>query len=165
MMSQEEYMEQVLALRRQGLSIKEVAAVVGYHPATVSNWLKNGGPPAARSVADEERVIDPRWAGRIAELLRPAPALLATSVFEIITAEGFPGSYPTVARHLRDLRGPRFRRAADVSVPIETAPGEETQFDWSDCSAWTERWGLGEVWCFGAVLCWSRRRRRRTALL
>lgn len=49
MMSQEEYMEQVLALRRQGLSIKEVAAVVGYHPATVSFWLKNGGglPPAA----------------------------------------------------------------------------------------------------------------------
>lgn len=156
MMSQEEYVEQVLALRRQGLSIKEVAAVVGYHPATVSNWLKNGGPPAARSVADEERVIDPRWAGRIAELMRPAPALLATSVFEIITAEGFPGSYPTVARHLRDLRGPRFRRALEVSVPIETAPGEEAQFDWSDCSAWTERWGLGEVWCFGCILCWSR---------
>jgi transposase len=156
MMSQEEYMEQVLALRRQGLTIKEVAAAIGYHPATVSFWLKNGGPPAARAVADEERVIDPRWAGRIAELLRPAPALLATSVFEIITAEGFEGSYPTVARHLRDLRGPRFRRAAEVSVPIETAPGEEAQFDWSDCSAWTERWGLGEVWCFGCILCWSR---------
>jgi hypothetical protein len=43
-----------------------------------------------------------------------------------------------------------------VSVPIETAPGEECQFDWSDCSAWTERWGLGELWCFGAILCWSR---------
>ncbi len=44
-------------------------------------------------------------------------------------------------------------------MPIETAPGEECQFDWSDCSAWTERWGLGEVHCFGAILCWSRYRR------
>ena len=44
-------------------------------------------------------------------------------------------------------------------MPIETAPGEEAQFDWSDCSDWTERWGLGEVWCLGCILCWSRWRR------
>lgn len=155
MMSQEEYMD-VLAMRRQGLTLEEIAAEIGYHPATVSNWLRNGGPPAKRSVAPDERVIDERWAGRIAELLRPAPKLLATSAFEIISAEGFAGSYPTVARHLRYLRGPRFRCATEVSVPIETAPGEEAQFDWSDCSAWTERWGLGEVWCFGCILCWAR---------
>jgi hypothetical protein len=54
------------------------------------------------------------------------------------------------------MRGPRFRAAPAVSVPIETAPAEECQFDWSDCSAWTQRWGLGEVWCLGCVLCWSR---------
>lgn len=155
MMSQEEYMD-VQALRRQGLTLDEIAVEIGYHPATISNWLRNGGPPAKRSVAAEERVIDERWAGRIAELLRSAPKLLATSTFEIISAEGFAGSYPTVARHLRDLRGPRFRCAPTVSVPIETAPGEEAQFDWSDCSEWTERWGLGEVWCFGCILCWSR---------
>jgi transposase len=101
-------------------------------------------------------VIDERWAARIAELLRPAPRPLATSVFKIISAEGFEGSYPTVSRHVNELRGPRFRAAVAASVPIETAPGAEAQFDWSDCSGWTERWGLGEVWCFSAVLCWSR---------
>jgi hypothetical protein len=54
---------------------------------------------------------------RVAELLRPAPALLATSVFEIISAEGFPGSYATVARHLRDLRGsPYLRASIDAST-------------------------------------------------
>jgi hypothetical protein len=35
-------------------------------------------------------------------------------------------------------------------------PGEECQFDWSDVSAWTSEWGLGEVWCFSSILCWSR---------
>ena len=156
MMTQEEYMD-LLALRHQGKTIKEIADELGYHPATVSGWIKNGGPPPARTIAPAERVIDEGWVERIRELIQPpADKLLARSVFEIIRVEGFGGSYPSVVRHLREVRGPRFRGGPAVSVPIETAPGEECQFDFSDCSAWTERWGLGEVWCFGCVLCWSR---------
>jgi transposase len=157
MMTQEEYVNGLLALRRQGKTITEIATELGYHPATISKWLRNGGPPAARSVAPAERVIDQCWAGRIAELVQPpAEKLLASSVFAIIGAEGFPGSYQSVVRHLRAMRGPRFRAAPAVSVPIETAPGQEAQFDFSDCSDWTARWGLGQVWCFGCILCWSR---------
>jgi transposase len=160
MMTQEEYVNGVLALRGQGKTIAEIAEELGYHPATISNWLRNGGPPAARTVDPAARVIDRRWAERIRQLIQPpAEKLLARSVFEIIAAEGFDGSYPTVVRHLRDLRGPRFRVGPVASVPIETAPGQECQFDWSNCSDWTERWGLGEVWCFGCILCWSRWRR------
>ena len=125
MMTQEEYMN-LMALRRQGRSITEIADELGYHPATVSLWLRNGGPPPARTIDPATRVIDEVWAERIGELIRPpAEKLLANSVFEIIAAEGFGGSYPTVVRFLRDLRGPRFRAAPAVSVPIETAPGEE----------------------------------------
>jgi transposase len=160
MMTQEEYVNHVLALRRQGWTIAEIAAELDYHPATISNWLKKGGPPPARAIDPAARVIDECWAARIRELVRPpAEKLLATSVFDIIAAEGFEGSYPSVVRFLRDLRGPRFRTPPAVSVPIETAPGEECQFDWSDCSEWTERWGLGEVWCLGCILCWSRWRK------
>ena len=98
-----------------------------------------------------------RWADRLNELLVGNRFLLATSLFEIVSAEGFDGSYPTVARWVRDQRGPRFRRADQASVPIETAPGEEAQFDFSDCSAWAQRVGFGDVlWCFGMILCWSR---------
>jgi transposase len=96
---------------------------------------------------------------RIAALVAPPSRLLATSVFETIRAEGFEGSYPSVVRAVRALRGPRFRPAAGTSVPIETAPAEECQFDWSDCAEWTVPWGLGEVWCLGVILCWSRWRR------
>ena len=160
MMTQEEYVERVLALKRQGWTITEIAKETGYHPQTVSKWLKNDGPPPKRSIDPATQVVDERWAKRIKELIKPpADLLLATSVFEIIKAEGFEGSYPSVARFLNDLRGPRFRKAPAVSMPIETAPGLETQFDWSDCSSFTERWGLGEVWCLGCILCWSRWRR------
>jgi len=154
MLTQEEFMD-VQALKRQGLTNIEIAQELGYHPATIAKWLAEGGPPPRRR-APTAPLVDERWAARIAELLRRSPRLLATSVFEIIAAEGFTGSYPTVARHVHSLRGPRFRAAVAASVPIVSAPGEELQFDFSDVSAWTERWGLGPVVVFQAILCWSR---------
>ena len=146
----------VVALRRQGWTITDIAAEVGRHPDTVAKWLKQGGPPARRQVVDT--VIDERWARRVEELLAKNRNLLATSVFRLLGAEGFAGSYPTLVRHLRSVRGPRRGRTISVTVPIETTPGEEAQADWSDCCDWGERFGLGPLHCFGAVLCWSRHR-------
>ena len=42
MMTQEEYVE-VLALARPGKTNKEIAEELGYHPATVANWLAKRG--------------------------------------------------------------------------------------------------------------------------
>jgi transposase len=157
MMTQEEFMD-VKAMRRQGLSIKEIADETGYHPSTISKWLADGGPPSGRK-GTSVPVIDDLWSERITALLRSAPRLLGTSVFELIRAEGFTGSYVTVARHLNTIRGPRFAAAPDASTRIVTAPGEECQFDWSDVSSWTGKWGLGDdVQCFQAILSWSRMR-------
>src|SRR5208283_3123269 len=123
----------------------------------VSNWLKQGGPPAGRRVDPAVRAVGERWQGRIGELITPPSRLLSTSVFEIIKAEGFTGSYPSVVRAVREVRGPRFRPAPQVSVPIETAPAEESQFDFSDCAARGRVWGISDtLWCFGAVACWPR---------
>ncbi len=88
------------------------------------------------------------WADRLTALLVGNPQLLAKSLFEIVSAEGFAGSYPSVVRWVREQRGPRFRAADAASVPIETAPGEEAQFDWSDCSGWAR--GVGLARCCGA---------------
>ena len=157
MMTEEEYMD-VVALARQGWTISEIAAALGHHPATVSHWLKNGGPPAKREVDPDKLVIDERWRKRVTEILKANPNLIGTSVERLLAAEGFEGSYPTLVRHLREARGVRRHRDLTVSVPIETAAGAEFQFDWSDCCAWGQAWGLGELHCFGAILCWSRHR-------
>jgi IS30 family transposase len=90
MMTQEDYMD-VRAMKRQGMSIKEIAEETGYHPSTISGWLKNGGPPEKRP-SRGSAVIDEHWAGEIAELVRKSPRLLATSAFELIKAQGFAGS-------------------------------------------------------------------------
>jgi lambda repressor-like predicted transcriptional regulator len=104
MMTQEEFMD-VVALRRQGWTITDIAAEVGRHPDTVAKWLKAGGPPERRQVVDS--VIDQRWARRVEELLAKNPNLLASSVYRLLVAEGFSASYPTLVRHLRSVRGPR----------------------------------------------------------
>lgn len=154
MLTQEEFMD-VLAMRRQGLSIREIADATGYHPATISRWVKAGGPPAARK-GTTPAAIDGRWSKRIDQLLVAAPQLLATSVFEIIRTEGYTGSYPSVVRDLRARRGARFKGRPVASVRIETPPGEEAQFDFSDAGAWGDDWGLPGLQCFSAILSWSR---------
>jgi hypothetical protein len=132
MMTEEEYMD-VMALARRGWTISEIAAELGHHPATISNWMKRGGPPPSRQTDPGLLVVDGHWARRINEMLKANPNLLGTSVMRLVKAEGFDGSYPTLVRHLRETRGIRHHRDPAVSVPIETNPGEEFQFDWSDC--------------------------------
>ena len=91
MMTQEEYVN-VKALHAGGWTIKQIAEHLGFHPATVSSWLKNGGPPPRRSVPEDELMVDARWRARIARLLAHNSDLQGSSVMRVISAEGYPGS-------------------------------------------------------------------------
>ena len=158
MMNQETYVK-LEDLRKQGWTIKEIAAETGYHPATISRRLREGPPAARRAVSDEARVMTRRWVERVEALVGAYPRLLGVSVWRCLVAEGFDGSYATVTRELRRIRGPRFSAAERVSVPIHTDPGEEAQFDWANLDAVARRWGWeAPLRCFGMILCWSRRR-------
>ena len=155
MMTQEEYMN-VKALHTAGWTIKQIAEHLDFHPATVSAWLKNGGPPPKREVPVEELVVDERWRVRIAGLLAHNAQLQGSSIMRVIVAEGYAGSYQTLTRYLHSVRGPTRGQVA-VTMPIETMPAEEFQFDWSECNYFARRWGWDhELQCFGCVLCWSR---------
>lgn len=122
----------------------------------MSGWIKAGGPPARREVADT--LLADRWGQRVAELLEANPRLLATSLFRILAAEGCSASYPTLTRHLRQVRGARRGARPAVTVAIETPPGQEMQADWTELSGEDlAALGLpGPVFGFGTVLCWSR---------
>ena len=88
MMTQEEYMN-VKALHAGGWTIKQIAKHLGFHPATVSWWLKNGGPPPKRSVPADDLVIGPQWQARIAQLLAHNADLQGSSIYRVICAEGY----------------------------------------------------------------------------
>ena len=57
MFTQEEYMD-VLGMRSQGWTIAEIARETNYHPATVSKWLKTGGPPPPAAADPASLVVD-----------------------------------------------------------------------------------------------------------
>lgn len=153
MMNQENFVN-VNDLRKQGWTISEIAEETGWHRTTVSKYLKVG-PPAARST--DAPVMTDLWRSRIASLLEAYPRLLSVSVHNKLRAEGFVGSYPTVVRAVRDVRGPRFTAANAVSVPIYTSPGDEAQFDFCDVSGWAVRFGWNvPLVVFGMILSWSR---------
>lgn len=147
------------ALKNEGWTNVEIAEELGYHSATISKWLKADGPPESAPTDVERPVMTVLWRERIEALLSRHPRLLAASVHNKLRAEGFGGSYPTVVRAVREIRGPRFRAAAAASVPIVTGPGEEAQFDFCNLDAVAASWGWDRpLRCFGAILCWSRRR-------
>ncbi len=153
MMNQENYVN-VNDLHKQGWTISEIADETGWHRSTVSKYLK-AGPPTAR--AGEPLVMTERWRSRIDTMLETYPRLLAISVHNKLRADGFDGSYPTVVRAVRDNRGPRFKAANAVSVPIDTAPGDEAQFDFCDLRSWAVRFGWNvPLVAFGMILSWSR---------
>lgn len=154
MMNQETYVN-INDLYKQGWTINEIAAETGWHRTTISEYLKNGPPPPERS--GDVSVMTQRWRTRIEVMLEKFPRLLAVSVHHKLIAEGFAGSYPTVVRAVRDVRGPRFRAANAVSVPIYTDPGEEAQFDFCVLDDWAARFGWNvPLVCFGMILSWSR---------
>ncbi len=114
------------------------------------------GTAAQADRSRNELVIDERWRTRIGGLLAHNADLQGSSIMRVIEAEGYAGSYQTLTRYLHSVRGPT-RGAVMVTMPIETVPGEEFQFDWSDCNSFARRWGWDhELHCFGCVLCWSR---------
>ena len=154
MMNQETYVN-VNDLHRQGWTIQEMADETGWQRTTVSRRLREGPPAAAR--ATEATVMTDRWRSKIDALLEAHPRLLSISVHNKLTADGFDGSYPTVVRAVRDVRGPRFNAANAVSVPIHTAPGDEAQFDFCDLSSWAVRFGWNfPLVAFGMILSWAR---------
>jgi hypothetical protein len=59
--------------------IKQIAEHLGFHPATVSSWLKNGGRPPKRSVPEED-LVDARWQARIGALLSHNADLQSSSI-------------------------------------------------------------------------------------
>ena len=154
MMSQESYVN-INDLHAQGWTIVEIAEATGWHRTTVSDYLKNGPPPQARPT--EATVMTEYWQTRIVTMLEKWPRMQSVSIHNKLAATGFEGSYPTVVRAVRDVRGPRFRAADSVSVPIHTDPGEEAQFDFCDLSSWAARFGWQiNLVCFGMILSWSR---------
>ena len=107
MMSQENYVN-INDLHKQGWTIIEIAEATGWHRTTVSNYLKNGPPPATR--ATEATVMTEHWQ-------RPH------QVDARVVAEVAVGEHPQQARRDRLRRFVSDRRARGSRHSWPSVPG------------------------------------------
>lgn len=132
MLAQEEYVE-VHALRKRGWSIAAIARHLGRDRKTVRAHLSGERTLGQRRPAEADPFdgFEPYVRQRLAE----DPHLWATALFEEVTKLGYPQSYVTFARKIRnrELRpscgacgGTRGRPVAIIDHPA----GEECQWDW-----------------------------------
>lgn len=152
MLNVEEWMD-IRALRREGHSIKRIAAMTGHSRNTVRKTLKASVP---QLVIQRKRTskLDP-FKDYVRERFETY-RLSAVRLVEEIREQGYTGSVRTVRRYVARLSAahPQNKRK---TVRFETPPGRQAQADWAYCGRFPDANGkLVAVYAFVIVLSFSR---------
>lgn len=156
----EELHNAVIRLHRGGCSIRQIADRLGISRYQVSRILElheqtraEGSsrlphPKKTRASCLDEHVAT------MQQLLERYPDITAVRMHEELCKLGFGGSYNTVKRRLRDLRG---RQVPGPVARFETGPGQQAQMDYSTYTIDFSGEGRRRVHLFSYVLSYSRR--------
>jgi transposase len=150
MITLEAFMD-ILALRRDGLSYRAIAARLGIHRNTVAKHLENGKPAEYRKQKRKESILAP-YCQLIRDWLEEDD-YRATWIFNKLKQLGFAGGYDTVKHYVRKVKA-RLRRQAYIR--FETVPGLQAQMDWADFKVVDAAGALSTVYLFLLVLGFSR---------
>jgi len=152
---------EILRLRQAGRSHREISRALHIARKTVKRMLaelearREEGESALERVVGRPRVpkgskLD-AFDGKIRAWLKQYPDMTAVRCLEKLEEEEhFAGGYTIVREHLKRLRGEL--KPKDPATPMETAPGQRSEFDWSK---YTLAGGL-EVQTWRHTLSWSR---------
>jgi transposase len=149
MVSWEQFMD-ILALRRQGFSLREISGKLGIHRKTVTKYLTLGNAPKYQKVKRDESILAP-YLQLIDEWLAQ-DNYRASWIYHQIKNLGYAGGYDTVKNHVRKVKANNQRKAF---IRFETVPGLQGQMDWADFQV-TEPAGTSMLYLFLLVLGFSR---------
>lgn len=133
-------METVMKIRRQilvdGKSVRSVSRETGLSRNTIRKYLKEDSPPEyqRRQVVKQPQQDDyktqlEQW--HQADQQRPKrERRTAKKLFEQLQLEGYRGSYTTVCRFIKRLKG-KASGMTEAYVPLFFDMGDAMQFDWS----------------------------------
>jgi transposase len=133
------------ALKRQGMTISEIARRTHHDRKTIRAYLNGERASGVRRPAGPD-VFEP-FVDYVTARLTEDPHLWAATLLDELRPLGFAGSYPTLTRQIRarSLR-PACTACAHVTARpnaiIEHPPGEETQFDWLELPDAPAHWGF-----------------------
>ena len=144
-------MHDLQELKRQGLSITQIAAHTGFNRRTIRKYLADPVTPRYGSRAPRPTKLDPfhlYLTQRLAAGVWNAKVLLRE-----ITERGYTGGYTALKEYLQPMR----RGAAALAVRrFETPPGHQAQMDWGHLGAVQADGGQQKLYGFVLTLGYSR---------
>jgi len=145
----------VQELYKRKISIRGIAKQLGMSRNTVRKLLK------ASELPQYHRTVYPSKLGpykeQIYEWRGPPYEFNGTRIFNELKKRGYTGSIGPVYRYLKIVDEDTERISSKATVRIETPPGDQAQFDWSEYSMVignVER----KVYCFSMILAASRKK-------
>jgi transposase len=143
--------KQLLELRGEKRSIREIARTLGVSRNTVRKYVRAPGLPTAKPRPPRASKLDPfrdHLRGRVAAGVENGVVLLRE-----LRAQGYRGSYSILKDYLHPLRRGRMPKA---TVRFETEPAEQAQVDFGHFAYVTPTGARQWYWAFVMVLSWSR---------
>ncbi len=126
MISKEVFMD-IIALHRNGCSVRKIARRLGIHRKTVKRHLESETFPRYRKQKRRPSILEPYYP-MIRDFLAEDD-YQATWIFDRIKKTGYAGGYDTVKHYVRKIKEQKRRLAY---IWFETEPGRQAQFDWGD---------------------------------
>jgi transposase len=150
MISTEVFMD-ILALHRQGHSMRRIARNLGIHRNTVKKYITQKKQPKYRKQKRRGSILAPYH-----QMIRDWLAqddFRATWIFDKLKALGYSGGYDTVRYFVGDVK----RQKAHLAyIRFETEPGRQGQMDWADFKIFNPDGSSFFVYLFAMVLGFSR---------
>lgn len=126
----------------EGLSIRQVADVLGLSRKKTTSLIKQGG-----IVRKKRKSLLADYARLIADWYETYPSLKASQVYDRLQTYGFTGGYTTVKEYTKVYRRKKKRMYHELTF----LPGEEAQVDWMQRS-----FSFGVAFGFVFILSYSR---------
>jgi transposase len=159
MIDEEEYLmlrelaqEQEITTGR--LNLSALSKQIGYDRKTIRKYLSQRKSPFELHRHQRKSKLDP-YKEHLHQRLEQFPLLSSVRLLEEIQSQGYTGKDTILKDYLRAVR-PKPVTLAEIR--FETKPGVQKQVDWSDCRYVLPDGTRKKVYCFSAVLGYSRMR-------
>jgi transposase len=150
MISKEVFMD-IIAMRRNGYSIRKIAKLTGIHRKTVKRHLESNSFPAYKKEERKLFILEP-YTQIIRDYL-DQDDYQATWVYDRLKRMGYAGSYDTVKIYVRSIKEQKTRLAY---ARFETEPGLQAQVDWGDFQVQEPNGKTLTLYAFVLLLGYSR---------
>ena len=150
MISKEVFMD-IIAMRRNGYSIRKIAKLTGIHRRTVKRHLESNSFPAYKKEKRKLSILEP-YTQIIRDYLEQDD-YQATWIYDRLKRMGYAGSYDTAKTYVRAIKEQKTRLAY---ARFETEPGLQAQVDWGDFQVQEPNGKTLTLYAFVMLLGYSR---------